>query len=114
MRVVLFNDSGQEIVVYVAENGNVISSGETGEFTIGQLLENGKIISAGVTYRYPERLSHLPPDELMHRDKYPGKFALSFGSDGTLRLLKLLPSGFTELVLKQPDGYPIAPNEKGK
>jgi hypothetical protein len=112
MRVVLFNNSGQVILVYIAENKNMISNGETREFTIGQLLENGKILFAGETYRYPKTLSRLPPDELMHRDKYPGKFALSFESDGMLRLLKLLPSGFTEPVVKHPDGYPIAPRKE--
>ena len=47
MRVVLFNNSGQVILVYIAENKNMISNGETREFTIGQLLENGKILFAG-------------------------------------------------------------------
>lgn len=106
VRVILVNNSGRSIVVDISAHQRTIPSAASSEFTFGQLLENGRILSAGVAYRYT---GSLPPRELMLRTNYPEKFALSFEPDGTLRLLKLLPSGATEPLAEQPVGYPLTP-----
>ena len=107
VRIVLVNDSGREIIVHLFEHQRTIPAGGSSEFPFGQFFENGKIHSANAAYTYS--MAPLPPRELMLREKYPEKFALSFAADGTLRLLKLLPSEVTEPLAKQPAGYPLKP-----
>lgn len=107
VRVVLVNDSGREVIVHLFEHKRTIPAGSSSEFPFGQFFENGKIHSGNVTYSYS--MAPLPPRELLLREKYPEKFALSFEADGTLRLLKLLPSGATEPLTEQPAGYPLKP-----
>jgi hypothetical protein len=107
VRVIVVNDSGREIIVYLFEHKRTIPAGSSSEFPFGQFFENAKIQSGNVAYGYSMPL--LPPRKLMLREKYPEKFALSFEADGALRLLKLLPSGATESLAKQPAGYPLKP-----
>ena len=107
VRIVLVNDAGGEIIVRLFEHKRTIPGGRASEFPFGQFFEHGTIHSGNVAYSYS--MAPLPPRELMLREKIPEKFALSFGADGTLRVLKLLPSGATEPLAKQPAGYPLKP-----
>lgn len=108
-RIILHNRSDQVVVVELPDGAKTtIEAGGVSEFVFNESFMRVGIIFDNAKRFYAWR---YPPKDLMDESRSPRRFAVSMGADGKIYAEKILRTGEVQSVPKQPNGFPLLPEQ---